>query len=317
MKNRSALCALIVATALAALGAACSADPSAGDAAPVAVHEAAPPPTVAGHRAEAPAPLAAGVVGQWGPPSVAPLSASAGGAATQDSVAAVGAPVVMAPRPLLSADQAAAGLPGAAGAVAPLPSLAAPVMGPEARLSALEGQVADLRHEFDSMLPAIRALIAQRETANAAGHGALSAQHADVPAAQPEPAAVSRSDVSPAVKSAVSRGAWVDDVRVGVHPGGKTRIVLDVGAPVEPGHDLDNTEKLFIVDLPGLEWKTAMQKTLAPASIVSSYSAQPSSDGKGSTVVFQLRQAAKILSSTRLKPDGGKGHRIVIDLVAQ
>lgn len=219
----------------------------------------------------------------------------------------------------------------------PAAPLVAPPASTEARLSALEGQVSDLRKEFSSMLPAIRALIAEKDQSTKTAMSVASAAaepvkptappaaSAPTPAAEkkpvsplvsapssPAPAAPPPSEVAPAAGASGSVG----DLRIGIHPD-KTRIVFDVSSPVAAGQDLDNGEKLFIVDLPGMIWKGPAQKTLSKESIVSSWTAQPSSDGKGSTVAFQLRGPAKILSSTQLKPAEGKGNRIVIDLAAE
>lgn len=314
---------VVVGAALLAAVSGCSSEAERQDAA----SGQTPPPAVSEQRAV----LVPGQGGWDSPPVASVESASVAGLPAQ----ATGAPLL--PRPLTPADQASALGPGvqeAAATMAPAARAAmddhspalAPVMGigagasTEARLSALEGQVSDLRKEFSSMLPSIRALIAERDasslpSAHDAGAASIAVKQAPSGASSGQGGGASPTpykapvDVAPAAGGARA----VSDLRVGVHPG-KTRIVLDVSAPVEPRHDLDNAEKLFILDLPGTIWKPEMQKTLPASSLLASYTAQPSSDGKGTTVAFQLRNAVKILSSIQLKPAEGKGHRVVIDL---
>lgn len=340
MTRLSTVRVLLFSTALLGLAAGCSSD------------EGAPEPAIAPQQqvgtvsGQTPAPQMAAVAApenaQWAAPAdegaqkavnllpAAPAGALAGGGTAEQ-----------AERRFM---QGEAPVPGAPVLAANSASAPVPMMEPqdtargdgntEARLRALEGQVSDLRKEFNSMLPAIRALIAEKDQSAKMAASESSATAAAAPKAATEGAPVAEKkaketaasskgakgaaaeEVAASEPAAGAAGGAVSDLRVGIHPD-KTRIVFDLGGPVKASQDLDNEEKLLIVDLPGMLWKGATQKNLSKDSVLSSWTAQPSSDGKGSTVAFQLRKPAKILSSTQLKPSEGKGYRLVIDLAAE
>ncbi len=341
MTRLSTVRVLLFSTALLGLAAGCSSDEGAPEPAIASpqqvgtVSEQTPAPQMAAQRAAVAAPENA----QWAAPpeggaqkavnllsSVPPGALAGAGTAEQ------------AERRFM---QGEAPVPGAAAA---MPTASVPMAeqeaargngDTEARLRALEGQVSDLRKEFNSMLPAIRALIAEKDQSAKMAASAAVAAAAPKAAAEVAPVAEKKAKEAPVASSKGAKGAAaaaeevaasepaagavggaVSDLRVGVHPD-KTRIVFDLGGPVKASQDLDNEEKLLIVDLPGMLWKGATQKNLSQDSLLSSWTAQPSSDGKGSTVAFQLRKSAKILSSTQLKPSEGKGYRLVIDLAAE
>jgi hypothetical protein len=103
-------------------------------------------------------------------------------------------------------------------------------------------------------------------------------------------------------------------VRVGEHAN-KTRLVIDLAGNAKPdvSYDLDNTEKLLLVDLPGTTWGGAKSGTTKSSAFVSGWTAQDGANG-GSNVAVQLKKGAKILSTEYLKAQGKDPARLVIDL---
>ena len=247
-------------------------------------------------------------------------------------------------------EEAGSGLhPALAGAAQTLPGAGASmhaltVPDTQARLESLERSVSDLRAEFDSVLPAIRELIeAGKADRIAVASGTPSGTPAPLVASAPPavmpstaaPVSVSKAPVHeavpvaadpnsvstkapvpssslPAQESAASSGG-VTGVRVGVHPD-RTRIVLDLSGPTTFQTDLDNGERILLVDLPETLWRAPEGQNASGKSLVSAWSAQSAHEGKGTTAVFQLSGPVKILTSSTLRPDGKSGDRIVIDL---
>ncbi|MCB9978103.1 MAG: hypothetical protein H6862_00635 [Rhodospirillales bacterium] len=191
------------------------------------------------------------------------------------------------------------------------------------RLDSLEESVASLRSEFDTLLPAIRELIEAGKAARisvasgtptpsdpvAAPKATTQAATLSSPAASKTPPVAVQTPV-PAASTEVSN---VTGVRIGIHPD-RTRIVLDLSGPAKFQTDLDNMEKILLVDLPETLWKASGTQTAPGKSLLSSWSTQSAHEGKGSTAVFQLNGPVKILSTSALRPEGKSGHRIVIDI---
>lgn len=115
--------------------------------------------------------------------------------------------------------------------------------------------------------------------------------------------------------SAGAAGAQVRALRIGEHED-KTRLVFDVAGPVSYRYDIDNGEKIMIVELPGAGWAGQTQWTSAKAPLLASYTVTPS-DGGGSRVVIQLKQAASAVYETTIAGGPGEAFRIVIDLRRQ
>lgn len=114
-----------------------------------------------------------------------------------------------------------------------------------------------------------------------------------------------------------SSGVNVTGVRIGEH-GSKTRLVLDLSGKTKPEfkYDLDNAEKLLIVDLPSTGWAgNASGKGVAAAPIVAGWSAQPGANG-GSTLAIQLKKNARILSTQFLPAEGKDPARLVMDIAS-
>jgi predicted aconitase with swiveling domain len=107
----------------------------------------------------------------------------------------------------------------------------------------------------------------------------------------------------------------VKAVRIGEH-GNKTRLVFDLTTTTKPefSYDLDNGEKLLMVEMPGSAWdgKDSGQPN---SPMIAGWNAQKGSTG-GSTVVVQLKQNARILSTEFLKAEGGDPSRLVMDIAS-
>lgn len=110
----------------------------------------------------------------------------------------------------------------------------------------------------------------------------------------------------------VSGPLKVNKVRIGEQGAGKTRIVLDTSAPAKVSYDIDNGEKILVVELPGASWQAQAAQTLKNSALISSYEAE-SHDG-GSRLIVQLKDAAQVLSMSRLDPAEGAGYRVFLDL---
>lgn len=106
----------------------------------------------------------------------------------------------------------------------------------------------------------------------------------------------------------------VNRLRTGVYPN-RTRLVLDVQSKTDFKVDVDNNEKLMLVELPSAQWNTAMQKRMAKNQLVAGYNAQDNGSG-GTTLVVELKKPAKVSKSAALPPNDKFGsHRIFFDIV--
>lgn len=136
------------------------------------------------------------------------------------------------------------------------------------------------------------------------------------PQAAIKPAAPMAAASAPAPAPAIPSGsASVSNIRLGEHPG-KTRLVLDLSGPSPYSTELDNTEKLLIVQIPKAGWSAGQGRTLGKSPLVASYTAQPASDG-GTTLAIELKRPVKIAADSSLPPNATyQNHRIFLDLVA-
>lgn len=100
-------------------------------------------------------------------------------------------------------------------------------------------------------------------------------------------------------------------LRVGEHSD-KVRLVIDVTQDTAFNADLDNTENLLIVELPGIKWTGPAQEPFPGMPVMKSY--RVDSMNGGTMIVVQLDTATSILSQTKIGAVSGNGRRIVIDL---
>ncbi|AEP08618.1 hypothetical protein [Micavibrio aeruginosavorus] len=129
----------------------------------------------------------------------------------------------------------------------------------------------------------------------------------------------------PAVKAAAPvktkvtapSGPVISALRIGEHAG-KTRLVLDAGSPVKFTTDLDNSEDLLLVELPGMKW-TAAKSGTSSSPAIKSWSTQAMDNGTdGTRLVLVLRQDVAVTDKSLIAPDANAAHyRAVIDLKHQ
>ena len=108
----------------------------------------------------------------------------------------------------------------------------------------------------------------------------------------------------------------IQGVRFGSHEGGKSRMVIDVSAMPTFTYDIDNNERILMIEIPGTVWNAGpVTKVIQDNPLVQSMAAAP--DGQGGTrVILQLSAPAKILWSQAIAPSGTQGNRIVLDIAA-
>lgn len=108
----------------------------------------------------------------------------------------------------------------------------------------------------------------------------------------------------------------VTGVRIGEH-GSKTRLVFDLKSNTKPSfkYDLDNAEKILLVEMPTAGWTGgASGKPKSP--LIESWSASEGSAG-GSNVAIQLKKDARVISTEFLKAEGKDPARLVVDIAPQ
>ncbi len=144
------------------------------------------------------------------------------------------------------------------------------------------------------------------------------ASAAPVAAAKPAEAQTAAA-VKPAAApttTAVTASSTVTGVRIGEH-GDKTRIVFDLTAKAKPdfNYDLDNAEKLLLINLPASAWAGAESgKASAAAPLIQGWTVQK--EAAGSTLAIQLKKGARVLSTEYLKAEGKDGPRLVVDIAS-
>lgn len=126
-------------------------------------------------------------------------------------------------------------------------------------------------------------------------------------AAQPAPTAVAPAPAP------VAGSPRIVGIRFG-GDNGKTRIVFDADQPVTYTKDLDNAEKLLVIELPKAAWGAAAQGTAPKSSAVDTWTSQANGSG-GTRVILTLKKAVSVSYEGVMKPEPGTPHhRVVIDL---
>lgn len=133
----------------------------------------------------------------------------------------------------------------------------------------------------------------------------LVAPKPSVPAvSKPQPASAPAEARAPPAAGAVS----VKAPRFGSHAD-YTRIVFDVGSATPFTADLDEAEKILLVELPDGRWDGPPSSSAAHP-LISSWKMNPGAGGKGVLVSFQLSKSARLKGKMALE----NPHRVVIDL---
>ena len=109
-------------------------------------------------------------------------------------------------------------------------------------------------------------------------------------------------------------GVVAQNLRVGEHAE-KVRLVLDTNHRTAFTIDLDNAEKLIIIEMPKARWVGASKKSFPNTKLIESYTIEPLNNGTGTMMIIALNKATKILQEKRLTPDStSPHHRIYFDL---
>ncbi|HQX27927.1 MAG TPA: hypothetical protein PKX38_08355 [Alphaproteobacteria bacterium] len=161
-------------------------------------------------------------------------------------------------------------------------------------------------------LPAIAGLADTDNTAEPGPSSALPVPaEAAAPPPEPEPEDVAQGPPdTPKPEPPALAGPAVTGIRTGLQPKGITRIVLDLSGPTPHRSDLDNEEKLLLVEMPEAGWSATLNGTFADAPLLVSWTTEPLPDGKGTRLVLQLRDKVQIVSDSSLNGPA----RIVLDL---
>jgi hypothetical protein len=200
------------------------------------------------------------------------------------------------------------------GTIAALPAETADIdPSPEANSAAPLDSEKLLNSELDQLPP-----VAPKPSADGAP---VSLSPTDVPASVippvtvPAPAPVISPPTASAVAPAPSvQGTQITNLRVGEHAD-KTRLVFDAGsssAKIRYTVDLDNGEKILVVELPDSGWSAPATQNFTGAPILASYKTETSASG-GTLVIFQLKNPARVLYQGQIAGDG-KGTRLILDL---
>ena len=222
----------------------------------------------------------------------------------------------------------------------------------EQRIAELEATVQSLRADYDRIMPAFASLNTTNERIQSLldeleVQGKLAGQDKmDVPAANPSPKEVMPSkapmgmkipsseddqammapepSVTPVVMNkpvvatspAPSKAeSSITAVRIGEH-GTKTRLVFDLDAKSKPQftYDLDNQEKLLLVEMPTSSW-VGKESGMPKSPLIGGWSVQRPQTG-GSVVAVQLKKDARVLSTEFIQSQGKDPSKLVIDIAS-
>lgn len=132
---------------------------------------------------------------------------------------------------------------------------------------------------------------------------------------QPPPPVAAKKQKRPPdrIQKSIS-GKVAQNLRVGEHAD-KVRIVIDTSKKFAHTIDIDNDEKLIIVEIPEAEWKGSTEKSFPASKILDSYSVEQTNNGKGSMIIIALKKNTSVIKQSTLSPDKTSPyHRIYFDL---
>lgn len=142
--------------------------------------------------------------------------------------------------------------------------------------------------------------------------------HVAVPPATAPPQQMAKSpepDHTPAPPQAApqSGASIIQGIRLGEHAE-KTRVVIDISGPVTYTKDIDNMEKLLVIELPEASLD-GVDDGIFKSPLVKSWSAQPLESGKGVRIILVLSSEASVIYDHLLGPaPDNPNHRLIIDL---
>lgn len=130
----------------------------------------------------------------------------------------------------------------------------------------------------------------------------------------PKPPVTATAPAAPQQPETVGAGRVVGSgLRLG-EDGGKTRLVIDLNGAATHRTDLDNNERILVIEINGADWAAATSKPLS-SPIVQSYTTQPLENAKGTRLIVTLKKPVAILLDKALPPEAtNKNYRLVIDL---
>jgi hypothetical protein len=136
------------------------------------------------------------------------------------------------------------------------------------------------------------------------------------PTAEEARAEAARQTQAAAPVPAASLENSVTGVRIGEH-GSKTRLVFDLKGKAKPAfkYDLDNAEKLLLVDMAATGW-TGGTAGRPKSPLIDSWTVTESMTG-GSSVAIQLKKSARVISTQFLGAEGKDPARLVVDIAPQ
>lgn len=221
----------------------------------------------------------------------------------------------------------------------------------EERIARLEQSVGSLREDYARIMPAFASLNTTNERisqlldqieSETGKRPAIPQETASAPVVAPTPKPVTAAAMAPAATTTTTTVATtqtttqpsvatpasaepaagtgpdgaVTGVRIGEH-GNKTRLVFDLSSKTKPDfkYDLDNGEKILMVDMPESGWQGATSGKSSISPLVSGWTAQKGANG-GSSVAIQLKGDARVLSTEFLKAEGSDPARLVMDIAA-
>ena len=118
---------------------------------------------------------------------------------------------------------------------------------------------------------------------------------------------------TPAVPVDMSGPLKISQFRVGEHSD-RTRLVFDANRAVKYSYDIDNAEKLLVIELQDAAWSKSISQAVAKSSLVAGYSTYDGGDG-GTTMVVQLKKQTQVVKEAIIQPNNiSPYYRLVIDL---
>ena len=185
----------------------------------------------------------------------------------------------------------------------------------EERLLIIEERLNKLRQEMNLLRPAVAELIARKNlTEEMVKETSKPVEIKPQKVHAPQTAMPTETKIAqPVVPKTYSGPAKLMDIRTGEHAG-KTRLVMDIGSKSSFSYDLDNAEKVLIIELPMVQHEKELKASLSKSPYISSYMSEATNNG--SRVIVQLKQPVKILAAEMLGAISTRGARIYLDIGA-
>jgi hypothetical protein len=118
----------------------------------------------------------------------------------------------------------------------------------------------------------------------------------------------------PQIESGKNDKLTVKALRVGEQKNA-TRLVIDSNKELKLNYDLDNEEKILLIEIPSADWGTDKTRQIGKSPLIASY--QVTTDQSGAKLVVQLKQPVTVKNKSYIGPSANQGHRVFLDLVAK